>query len=179
MSNFEEALRFVLRAEGGVVNDEDDRGGLTAYGVTQATYNDYRLKRGLPVRRVAWIRMEEVRDLYRLMYWMPAGCEELPLRLATVHFDWAVNHGVAGAIRTLQGLLGVPADGKLGPKTRNALRATTAVPGMLDLLVSRYIIMREATYRQLARKASQGKFLEGWLNRLARLRVYISNLARR
>lgn len=44
---FAEALPFVLRWEGGFVDDPDDRGGLTNKRVIQRVYDAYRDDRGL------------------------------------------------------------------------------------------------------------------------------------
>ena len=38
---FETALLFVLKWEGGYVNNKYDKGGATNYGITQNTYNNW------------------------------------------------------------------------------------------------------------------------------------------
>lgn len=45
--NFEKMLKFVLEKEGGYVNDPNDLGGETNKGITTATYNAYRTRKGL------------------------------------------------------------------------------------------------------------------------------------
>ena len=46
MSRFQECLKVVLQHEGGKVDNKSDRGGRTAYGITQRVYSDYLTLRG-------------------------------------------------------------------------------------------------------------------------------------
>ena len=100
MSTFELALAEVLRWEGGYVNDPRDHGGATNRGITQATYDEWRRSKGLPLQPVTEIGEEEVRAIYRERYWVPvaafwdaAGHPGIALYL----FDIAVQHGVGTA----------------------------------------------------------------------------------
>ena len=45
---FETALLFVLKWEGGYVNNKYDKGGATNYGITQNTYNNWLMSQKLP-----------------------------------------------------------------------------------------------------------------------------------
>ena len=38
-TSFEDIIKVVLHAEGGFVNDPDDKGGATNHGVTQQSYS--------------------------------------------------------------------------------------------------------------------------------------------
>lgn len=173
-ANFETALAFTLRYEGGYVNDPADRGGETNFGVTHATYDHYRKKKGLPRRSVRLIEQAEVRDIYKTLYWSPAGCDLLTPNLARCHFDWAVNHGVAGATRTLQKVVGTTPDGVIGPKTTQAIIQAIAKHGDKSL-ASTYCLVRENWYRNHASgNASQRKFLQGWLNRVHAIKALIT-----
>ena len=49
MANVEKLVPFILKWEGGFVNDPDDLGGATNKGVTLATYTQYCRKKGYPV----------------------------------------------------------------------------------------------------------------------------------
>jgi lysozyme family protein len=165
-------LRFTLRWEGGYVNNPFDLGGATNKGVTQVVYDDYRRRRGLPLRNVRFITDDEVRDIYLNLYWRPAQTDLMSRALAIVHFDTAVNFGVGGAVLFLQETLRIRADGIFGSATRSALeRANTLstakryVQGRIDY---RYIRVRQ--------DASQQIFLQGWLNRDNDLANYIANL---
>lgn len=99
---FEAALQIVLEFEGGLVNHPDDPGGLTNYGITQAVYDKYRVDNGLGKQSVEFISEHEMSGIYRLNYWIAAGCEQLPPHMALIVFDSAVNHGVGRAREWLQ-----------------------------------------------------------------------------
>ena len=97
MNNFEDALKFTLKWEGGFVNDRDDPGGKTNYGITAETFARY-----FPGREVESITLPEAATIYRNGYWVGAGCESLPKPLAVAVFDTAVNCGVSRAKRWLE-----------------------------------------------------------------------------
>lgn len=161
MTPFDKALAKVLAHEGGVSDHEADRGGLTKWGVTQATYETWRAKTGQPPRPVTEMSEAEMRAIYLDGYWFPAGCDELPEELAEVVFDMAVNSGVARAVRALQKTLKVTVDGIPGPETISA--AHEAGP----MVALAFLKTRAAFYRDIVRDdPSQVVFLAGWVNRL-------------
>lgn len=169
---FSEGLRFSLRWEGGYVNNPSDYGGETNKGVTTATYQSYRRRKGLGAQSVRHITDAEVHEIYRDMYWKPAQCELMVRPLAIVHLDTAINFGVGGATEFLQETLGIGVDGSFGPATRNALsRGNTAATAR------RYCQARiDYRYRRVSQDPSQRVFLQGWLNRDNDLLRYISNM---
>lgn len=171
--SFNEALRFTLQWEGGYVNHPNDYGGATNKGVIQRVYDDYRRRKGLPLRSVAFITDAEVEEIYQVQYWQASQAPNMSRALAIVHFDTAVNFGVTGAILFLQETLGVSADGVFGSMTRAALdranNSTTArryVQGRIDY-----------RYLRVQQDPSQRVFLQGWLNRDNALQRYIANIA--
>ena len=170
---FSTALQFVLRWEGGYVNNPHDTGGETNYGVTQAVYSHYRKSLGLLDRSVRLITTFEVKAIYQENYWTAAGCDLLPSKLALCHFDWAVNHGTSGAIKTLQQVVGARPDGVIGPLTKQAITAALVLHKEV-WLCDRALAIRESCYRRWG-VGSQSQFLEGWLNRLNALRTEISH----
>lgn len=60
--NFPACLAAVLRYEGGYVDNPNDPGGATLNGVTQASYDQWRRSRGLPIMPVRQMEPAE-RDL--------------------------------------------------------------------------------------------------------------------
>jgi lysozyme family protein len=163
---FEPALAFVLRWEGGFVDNPADPGGRTNKGITQKVYDAWRQQQGQQSRDVKLIDDSEVATIYQSQYWTPACCEDLAAPLALAEFDTAVNMGVKRSIRFLQAAIKCTVDGNFGPGTQQAIAACD--PG--DALVN-YCNARESYYKQLvAQNAALNPFLKGWLNRLDALR---------
>ena len=161
MDAFDKALAKVLAHEGGISDHPADRGGLTKWGVTQATYETWRAMTGQPPRPVPEMTEAEMRAIYLDGYWFPAGCDQLPEELAEVVFDMAVNSGPGRAVRTLQRVLRVTVDGVPGSETISA--AHEAGPA----LPLHFLKARAAVYRDIVRDdPTQIVFLAGWINRL-------------
>lgn len=166
MSRFEDALPLILRLEGGRVDNPDDRGGRTNYGITQGTYNRWRAVQGFPPGADVWdITLEEVRAIYAVGFWAEAHCHQLPWPVAVVQFDGAVNHGPKRAIHLLQEALNVKVDGIVGPVTLAA--AEGADP---EQLANEVLWLRVALYYEISARPGQLQFLRGWLRRLLHVR---------
>lgn len=141
---FLDALKLTLHFEGGKVDDPDDPGGRTAYGVTQRVYDGWRKAHTLPVRDVYLIEPAEREAIYLQGYWRPAGCQFLDWPLAALVFDAAVNHGRARALQFLR------------ESDHNPVK---------------YLDCRVAFYHRLAaQRPVLRKYLKGWLNRADALR---------
>lgn len=167
---FAEAYAFTLGEEGGYVNDPVDRGGATNYGVTQTVYDNFRRINRLPQQAVRNITKAEVEQIYRKFYWDDGNCEfinQYSSRLALLHFDACINHGLFNAAKILQRALSIPADGLWGPQTRHSV---TLKAGDNETL-KRQLEKREDFYLDIIQhNPSQVKFLRGWLYRVRRLR---------
>lgn len=170
---FSTALQFVLRWEGGYVNNPHDSGGETNRGVTCAVYNQYRKFKGLPPRSVRLITAFEISEIYQRNYWDAASCNSLPSKFALCHFDWAVNAGIGRAIKTLQQVVNTEPDGIIGPATKTMVASALKTRGESSLM-SNYLTVREGCYRRWG-VGSQKVFLQGWLNRLDALRTEINH----
>jgi hypothetical protein len=86
---FEAAMNFVLRWEGGYVNDPYDPGGETKYGISKRQYPHLDIKN---------LTLDQAKEIYRRDYWAPSGCDKLPPQAAVALFDTAVNIGVRRAL---------------------------------------------------------------------------------
>lgn len=156
MKSVTEIATEIVAREGGYVNDPDDPGGATKYGVTLGTMQrlgidltgDGRVT-GADVRALS---REKAIEIFVQHYYEGPGLARLPEALRASVFDMYVNAG-ANAIRVLQGLLTrmghpVAVDGVLGPQTLAAAQA--AADSAPDLIADAYGIARRNYYYQLA-----------------------------
>lgn len=155
--NWEEAIKHVLKYEGGYVNHPADPGGRTNLGVTQRVWEEWT---GKPATEadMRGLTVEMVTPLYKKRFWDAVRGDDLPSGVDFCVFDCAVNAGVGRASRFLQQVVGVTADGAIGPKT---LEAVTKMPA--DEIVEKFCDLREAHYKSLSTFATFGK---GWMRRL-------------
>jgi lysozyme family protein len=145
---FRRAFDMVIGHEGGLVDDPDDPGGLTQFGISQRAY---------PGEDIRGLTRERAGELYRRDYWAPIKGDQLPEALALCLFDMAVNSGVSQAVRTLQKAIDVPVDGILGPGT---LGKALALP--TEILVA-YFQAERVLF--LASLSTFNKFGRGWTRR--------------
>lgn len=163
--NFADALAFVLKWEGGYSDHKADRGGKTNCGITQATYDDWRICAGLGRNPVVGISGVEVEQIYRQKYWEAVRGDALPAPVDRVMLDSAVNVGPRQAIKWLQRAVGVSADGVLGKITLGALNLSDPVH-----VANAILDQRNDFYEFLVeRDPAQAVFLAGWLNRTRNL----------
>lgn len=152
MNPFDKAFEIVVGIEGGYVNDPDDPGGATRYGITEKVARAHGYAgdmKDLPI--------ELAKDVYRSGYWGICKCDSLKWPLSLFVFDSAVNQGTDAAIRILQKTLNVQQDGLIGPGTISAAnRAGPEIPSL-------YLADRAVRYTG-TRNAD--KYLRGWLRRL-------------
>lgn len=146
------------RKKVGYVNDPDDTGGETKFGVAKNANTD------LNITGLTW---DQAKARYFEKYWLAGGCHLLSPRTAILHFDGCVNHGIGRASKFLQEIVGAtPIDGQVGPGTARKANAMNEFD-VCRMLADR----REKFYRDIvANKPSQAKFLGGWLRRINEMR---------
>ena len=142
MSPFDEALALVLAMEGGRVDDLRDPGGCTNQGITQSTYDAWRLRQDLPRRHVFTILSAEVDAIYRHEFADPLRFDALPAGVGYAVFDAGVNSGVTRAALWLQAALGCGRDGTVGLSTLAACRAADSARVVDALCATRLGLMR-------------------------------------
>ncbi|MFS8182114.1 glycoside hydrolase family 108 protein [Pseudovibrio denitrificans] len=121
---FQLVIKDLLNIEGGFAHRsrKADPGGPTNYGITQGTLAAWR-ERYVTVEEVQSLTLEEAVQIYRAQYWDAVKGDDLPRGLDFALFDFAVNSGPARAVKTLQKILKVKADGVLGLITLGAVKA--------------------------------------------------------
>jgi lysozyme family protein len=160
--NFENSVELVLKSEGGFVNDPQDHGGATNFGVTLKAWSEY-VNREVGVQEIKDLTPLMVKPFYKRKYWNPAGCETLPKGVDYAVFDFAVNSGVKRAIITLQKAIGADADGVLGSVTQALVKQFDPLE-----LLDKFSEEKKKFYQGL----NQPRFEKGWLNRVATVQTY-------
>lgn len=172
---FDAALAHVLSLEGGYSNDLADPGGPTCRGITLSTLAGHlgeTLDASSHVRLTRKLRQlteSEIAAIYRQRYWLRASCHLLPVPIALMHFDAAVNQGPGRAIRFLQASAGAVVDGEVGPETLGLCRRADVAK-----TIERYAEARRDAYRRLA---TFPRFGRGWLSRVEKTRKAALNLS--
>ncbi|MCF6272571.1 MAG: holin-associated N-acetylmuramidase [Rhodobacteraceae bacterium] len=179
MQNIDEITDGIIRREGGYVNDPDDPGGATKFGVTIGTLRrlglDLTGDNRINQRDVRALSREQAADIFKKQYFEAPKIGMLPAPLQPSVYDMYVNAG-GHAVKILQRLLGefgfpTLADGLIGPNT--AQMAAQAMDAAPDYLVDAYGIARRNYYyglgdarptlRKFARRRDGGK--GGWILR--------------
>lgn len=158
---FEDALKDVLQNEGGYVNDPDDKGGATNYGITIKTLSDF-TGHEVEEKDVRNLTMETVRKIYRANYWDRLKLDQVKSReLAHLLFDQAVNRGTRIVAEQIQKIVGVQQDGIVGNITLRAINERDP-----KKLIIEFIKASQNAYIRIALSDhTQIKFLTSWINR--------------
>ena len=190
MANVDILLPFILKYEGGFVNDPADKGGATNKGVTIATWRSVGYDKDgdgdIDVQDLKLITNQDVRDrVLKPHYWDRWKANQIQSqKIANILVDWVWASGANG-IKIPQRLLGVAVDGIVGAKTLAAVNA--ADPDVLfdRIYQARETFLRDITNQSIAsyekkinRKATNAelmkytkkRFIKGWLNRLAAIK---------
>lgn len=167
-SNFPKILKGVLKHEGGWADNPKDPGGATMKGVTIATFRKY-VKPNATKADLKAITDEQVATVYRRNFWDVVHGSEMPSGLDYAMMDYGVNSGPGRAIKELQGILGVTADGRLGPKSMTAVGK-----GNTEALINKLCDRRLAFMQRIKNKKTGEPlwktFGKGWSSRVADVR---------
>ena len=151
---FYEIIEGVIEKEGGYVNDPDDPGGETKYGIS---------KKAFPKEDIKNLTIVRAKDIYYTKYWKPSKAYLIPDELQHIYFDMCVNFGIIGAGKVLQRAIngkykaGLELDGRVGPKTLKAVKNLEA-----DRLRA-YRVLKFAEI--VVKKPKQEKYWFGWYRR--------------
>lgn len=148
-------IERVLGHEGQYVNDPDDPGGETKWGISKRSY---------PHLNIKDLTREEAIELYRVDFWEPTHTDVLPDAMDYQMLDSAVNSGIHNSIRFLQRALKVADDGHFGPHSKSALRKAD-----LNDTLFRFIGYRLDFMTRLKNWQHHGK---GWARRIAQNLFY-------
>ena len=151
---FLRAVEIVLEHEKGYVNDPEDPGGETNWGICKRQYPHLDIKN---------LKREEAAGIYYTDYWLSGRWDKIRHEaLAVKCFDLGVTMGNGQITKCLQRALAAlglntPDDGKIGPQT---IAYANAYPHK-DALVAGVKYFAEDFYLKL----HKARFLAGWWTR--------------
>jgi len=164
-TNFLKAFTEIIGIEGGYVNNPDDRGGETKYGISKRAYPNIDIKN---------LTLNKAKEIYHRDYWIATkleqiDCYDIQLEL----FDTAVNMGVYKAQTILQEALNLlnrnernfkdlKVDGQIGKITISAYNQVDK-----KILLKVLNGLQFMNYVRIVEKdKSQEVFMNGWMRRV-------------
>jgi lysozyme family protein len=157
--SFSSVVKMILVHEGGYVNHPSDPGGETKYGISKRAYPDV---------DIAELTEDDAADLYKRDYWDRIKGDDLPVGVACVVMDYAVNSGISRASKALQSVCGIAnGDGVIGPASLNAVWTTVKNTSEEDV-INAVTEQRQGFIRALSIYDTFGK---GWERRIEETRA--------
>ena len=157
--SFETVVHMVLEHEGGYVNHPSDPGGETKYGISKRAYPDV---------DIAELTEEDAASIYKRDYWDRIKGDDLPVGVACVVMDYAVNSGISRASKALQSVCGIAnGDGIIGPATLASVWTTVKNTSEEDV-INAVTEQRQGFIRALSIYDTFGK---GWERRIDETRA--------
>ena len=159
-----EAVYRVLKLEGGLVDNKTDKGGKTKYGISSRFIEqNYDAIVSLKIAPdVSGLTMKNAVDIYYYLFWEKIRAGEIKSKFVRYYlFDCSVNMGKVSAVKLLQKSVCdvISVDGIIGRQTIGAVNRDL---GCVEL---NFIKNRTLRYGEIAKRAGNIMFLEGWLNR--------------
>lgn len=154
---FLEACSILFQFEGGLVNDLDDSGGLTKYGISSRSYPDL---------NIAALSCHDAREIYCRDFWQPYLLDRLCFKsklLAERIFVMGVLIGMPKCIKITQAAVNlfldthIAVDGKMGMETIMAIQGLKHGAALL----AAHKVLTGAHLLSIGKK----KYLAGWLIR--------------
>ena len=179
MQTVRQIAEDIVAREGGFVNDPDDPGGATNFGVTIHTMRRLRLDLtgdgNVDISDVRALTRDQAVDIFIRHYFERPRIAEMPVELQPSLFDMYVNAG-SNAVTILQSLLcemgfRVAVDGIIGPQSIAAAREA-AKPDPVALRDAYGIARRNYYFRLADNRVASRKYARtraggkgGWIKR--------------
>ena len=165
MAEIKKLAPWILKWEGGFVNDPLDKGGATNKGVTIAVWKSQGYDKDgdgdIDVADLKLITIEDATNIMKKNYWDRWKADQIKSQaVANTLVDWVWGSGKWGIIIP-QRILGLKDDGIVGAKTLEAIN--NAKPEFLDKL---YLARFNFLDGIVASNPSQKRFIKGWKNRM-------------
>ena len=160
-----------LEHEGGYVNNKNDRGGETKYGITKPFMEDFKYAlpggKAIPIEDLT---VDDAKKLYKAMWDRYNLGHVRDKNVAYVIFDYMINTFYHTAAKRVQEVLNtggaaLKVDGHLGEKSLNAIHNSDYKWLIDEVLKNRHHHYRE----QVKDDSTQHDFYAGWMNRLNKI----------
>lgn len=148
--NFQDAFDRLIGHEGGYVNNPEDPGGETNWGISKRSYPNIDIKN---------LSREGAKAIYLRDFWSRIKGDKLYDGVAYQLFDFAVNSGIETAVRYFQRAIGVADDGHWGPLSQAAADAMSETDSLMLINAERLDFMTRLSNWPNASK--------GWSRRIA------------
>lgn len=173
---FDYAISFVLKHEGGYVNNPSDPGGATNYGVSlrflKAAGIDIDGDDSIDINDIHAMDKTRARAIYKEHWWDKYGYEQIQsLKISAKVLDMAVWMGPSRAHKILQIAMNriidkpISVDGDLGPQSLAALNKLIHNDKGITLLAEIKNNIEHFIINLCADKPSLNGFKKGWLKR--------------
>jgi lysozyme family protein len=177
MSNFEKAIPVLLQHEGGYVNNPNDPGGATNYGVSLRFLKDYPEigdfdhDGDVDIEDIKNMSVADATKVYKQLWWDKYKYGNIvDQTIATKVFDASVNMGSSRAHKLLQSALNkafgmkLTVDGVIGPASMSVINACT--DDTEQVLLTAYCDEMWGFYQRIiAHNPKLKVFEKGWKNR--------------
>jgi len=175
MASFDTAYtKYIKPAEGGYANVTGDKGGETYAGIARNYWGSWsgwpkidakksQYSGGVIPRNTIFKDLGADTTAFYRQWWDRKYYGQINSQdVANLLFDYDINSG-ATAIKAIQNLVGVTADGAMGPNTIAAINKADATK-----LYNNLLAQRKANFERIvANDPSQQKFWNGWMSRLS------------
>lgn len=162
--DFEKAISYVLKHEGGFVNDPADNGGATKFGISSRFLKSIGMRHD--VEFVRNLTLEQAKRLYFYHFYIKNRLNHVKsLRIATKVLDIVVNVGNNKGIKIVQESANkwdcnLKVDGKMGNLTLTAVNKILA-RGEEEEMLRTLVKTLSSFYLSL----NNTRFIKGWLIR--------------
>lgn len=140
----------LLGYEGNYVNDPNDPGGETKWGISKRAYPNLIIKE---------LTREDAYNIYKRDFWNKLELDKLSNSITFQLFDFAVNSGIETSIRYFQRAVGVADDGFFG----DISKAAAAKMNNRDIIMK----LNAERLEYMTKLKNWPENSKGWANRIA------------
>ena len=172
MTDHKNIIPFILKWEGGLSRNTKDKasaypvpdgsGYHTNKGITWAVWSSKYGSTPNSITRFYAMNNSDWSSIFKPLYWDAIKGDDIKSQaIADLLVNWAWGSGIYTPVATLQKILGVQIDGKVGPKTIAALNGSDQGEVFNKLKASNI-----AFFNNLSNNPAYAMFKTGWFNRL-------------